>query len=177
MELNLEKRCVYCTEEEINDLTTKKPTSMAGFDYVDRDTGEVYVKKGQTLTRPYEAPKKKSAPRTVDPDRQWERERKLRERSHKLLMQLIDEYAAGFTDSAGDFDGMFDDDEAAAQGIAQDAGPAFVQGHMSRKKFYSQQDTMALCRAADIEFSMLPEIVNDRVYDAIKQGTKSKGSR
>ena len=41
MELNLEKRCVYCTEEEINDLTTKKPTSMAGFDYVDRDTGEV----------------------------------------------------------------------------------------------------------------------------------------
>ena len=54
-------------------------------------------------------------------------------------MQLVDEYADGFTDSAGDFDGMFDDDEAAAQGIAHAAGPGFVNGYLSRKKFYSKQ--------------------------------------
>jgi len=171
MELDLEKRCVYCTREEVADLTAKNPTGMAGFDYVDRDTGEVYVKKGQTLARANEAPKKKSAPRRAsDPDKQWERDQKIRLRSHKLLMQLVDEYADGFAGSTGDFEEMFEDEEAAAQGIAQDAGPGFVQGHMSRKKFYSQQDIMSLCRAANIEFSMLPEIVSDRVYDALRRG-------
>ena len=47
--LDLEKRCIFCTKDEIDALTKESPNGMAGFDYVDRDTGEVYVKGGGTI--------------------------------------------------------------------------------------------------------------------------------